>query len=87
MEKFRRIGKEIPGTMISREFSREWEPGAEPCYPIRDTENMLLFNRYRAIAEKEDRVTFGGRLGEYRYLDMDQCIASALACVKTVSQR
>ncbi|MBO6013893.1 MAG: UDP-galactopyranose mutase [Oscillospiraceae bacterium] len=80
-------GKEIPGTIITREYSREWKRGEEAFYPVRDAKNKALLSRYRALAEKETKVVFGGRLGEYRYLDMDQSIASALACVKNLFRR
>ena len=65
-------------TVISREYSQEWQIGIEPYYPINDEENSALYGRYRQLAEREDRVLFGGRLGEYRYYDMDAVIASAL---------
>jgi UDP-galactopyranose mutase len=65
-------------TVISKEFSQEWHPGIEPYYPINDEENGALYERYRQLAEKEAKVLFGGRLGEYRYYDMDAVIASAL---------
>jgi UDP-galactopyranose mutase len=67
-----------PKTVISKEFSQEWHPGIEPYYPINDEENGALYERYRQLAEKETKVLFGGRLGEYRYYDMDAVIASAL---------
>ena len=67
-------------TVISREFSQEWHPGIEPYYPINDAENGALYEKYRTLAEGESRVIFGGRLGEYRYYDMDAVIASALLC-------
>ena len=67
-------------TVISKEFSQEWHPGIEPYYPINDDENGALYEKYRTLAEGESRVIFGGRLGEYRYYDMDAVIASALLC-------
>lgn len=67
-------------TVISKEFSQEWHPGIEPYYPINDAENSALYEKYRTLAERESRVIFGGRLGEYRYYDMDAVIASALLC-------
>ena len=67
-----------PKTVISREYSSEWKPGVEPYYPINDEENSALYTKYKALAEKEEKVIFGGRLGEYRYYDMDVVIASAL---------
>ena len=62
------FGKQ-PATVISREYSSEWKPGIEPYYPINDEKNNELFARYRALAEKEEKVIFGGRLGNYRYYD------------------
>ncbi|MGP1589549.1 UDP-galactopyranose mutase [Oribacterium sp. oral taxon 102] len=73
-----REGRELPKTVISREYSSEWKPGDEPYYPVNDEKNGTLYQSYRALAEKEERVLFGGRLGEYRYYDMDQVIAAAL---------
>ena len=67
-------------TVISKEYSQEWQPGIEPYYPINDAENSALYEKYRTLAERESRVIFGGRLGEYRYYDMDAVIASALLC-------
>ena len=67
-------------TVISKEYSQEWHPGIEPYYPINDAENSALYEKYRTLAERESRVIFGGRLGEYRYYDMDAVIASALLC-------
>ena len=71
-------GEDIPKTVISREFSSEWHPGDEPYYPVNDKKNTGLYQEYRALADKESNVTFGGRLGEYRYYDMDQVIERAL---------
>lgn len=71
------FGKQ-PVTVISREYSSEWKPGIEPYYPINDERNSQLFEKYQALAEKEENVIFGGRLGNYKYYDMDQVIASAL---------
>jgi len=65
-----------PKTVISREYSAEWEAGAEPYYPINDEKNNRLFARYNLLAEKDKKVIFGGRLGDYRYYDMDQVIAN-----------
>ena len=65
-------------TVISREYSSEWKPGDEPYYPVNDEKNGTLYEQYRALAEKEEKVLFGGRLGEYKYYDMDQVIAAAL---------
>lgn len=71
-------GKNIPKTVISREFSQEWKPGDEPYYPLNDERNNRLYCEYRKLAESEPDITFGGRLGEYKYYDMDQVIAAAL---------
>ena len=73
-------GRDLPKTVISREYSSEWHPGDEPYYPVNDGKNGALYAQYRALADKEPRVVFGGRLGEYRYYDMDAVIASALDC-------
>lgn len=71
-------GNDLPKTVISREYSSEWKPGDEPYYPVNDEKNENLYKQYRALADREDRVLFGGRLGEYRYYDMDKVIASSL---------
>lgn len=68
-----------PKTVITREYSAAWQPGDEPYYPVNDQRNTELYRRYAALAEKEPHTLFGGRLGAYRYYDMDQVIASALA--------
>ena len=75
-------GRDLPKTVISREYSSEWKPGDEPYYPVNDEKNGSLYAAYKALAGKEERVVFGGRLGEYKYYDMDQVIASALQCAK-----
>ena len=67
-----------PKTVISREYSSEWKPGEEPYYPVNDEKNGALFARYKELGDAEAGVTFGGRLGEYKYYDMDQVVASAL---------
>ena len=67
-----------PKTVISREYSSEWHPGVEPYYPVNDEKNSALYAKYKALAEKEEKVVFGGRLGEYRYYDMDAVLLSAL---------
>lgn len=71
-------GREVPKTVISREFSSEWKPGDEPYYPVNNSENCALYQAYRQLAETEKKVRFCGRLGEYCYYDMDQVIAAAL---------
>ncbi len=72
-------GKELPKTVVSREYSVEWQPGDEPYYPVNDEANSALYRRYKEAADKEEKVLFGGRLAEYKYYDMDQVVASALA--------
>lgn len=72
-------GNELPKTVVSREYSSEWKPGDEPYYPVNDAKNAALLRAYQQLAVSESRVVFGGRLGEYRYYDMDQVIAAALA--------
>lgn len=67
-----------PRTVISREYSLEWNPGAEPYYPVNDSKNSALYEKYKALAQKNSKSIFGGRLAEYRYYDMDAVIASAL---------
>lgn len=67
-----------PKTVISREYSSEWKPGDEPYYPVNDEKNSKLYQAYRALADREEHVIFGGRLGEYKYYDMDAVIAAAL---------
>ena len=71
-------GREIPYTVISREYPREWKRGDEPYYPVNDEKNGARYAQYRALADGEKNVIFGGRLGEYRYYDMDQALLSAL---------
>ena len=71
-------GNDLPKTVISREYSSEWKPGDEPYYPVNDEKNGALYSKYRELAQKEKKVVFGGRLGEYKYYDMDAVIASAL---------
>ena len=75
-------GNDLPKTVISREFSSEWKPGDEPYYPVNDEKNGALFEEYIKLAEAEQNVIFGGRLGEYKYYDMDQVIAVALEATR-----
>lgn len=75
-------GNDLPKTIISKEYSSEWKPGDEPYYPVNDEKNGELYKKYKELADKEDKVIFGGRLGEYKYYDMDQVVAVALKCVK-----
>ena len=71
-----------PTTVISREYPSEWKLGEEPYYPVNNEKNEKIANRYRALAEKEENMIFGGRLGEYRYYDMDKVIMAALKAVE-----
>lgn len=71
-------GNDIPKTVISREYSSEWKPGDEPYYPVNDEKNSSLYAKYKELADSEDKVIFGGRLGEYKYYDMDTTIESVL---------
>ena len=77
-------GNDLPKTVISREYSSEWKVGDEPYYPVNDEKNGALYAQYKELAEKEANIIFGGRLGEYKYYDMDAVIASALAKAKEV---
>ncbi len=72
------LNHELPKTVISKEFSSAWKPGDEPYYPVNDDKNEALYKKYKELADEEENVIFGGRLGEYRYYDMDQVIAAAL---------
>ena len=78
------FGKQ-PGTVISREYSAEWKPGDEPYYPINDDKNNALYAKYVELAATHPRVLFGGRLGQYKYYDMDKVIAAALQMVEAES--
>lgn len=71
-------GNDLPKTVISREYSMEWKPGDEPYYPVNDEKNTTLYKQYKELADREAKVIFGGRLGEYKYYDMDQVILAAL---------
>ena len=71
-------GNDLPKPVISREYSSEWKPGDEPYYPVNDEKNSALYAEYKKLAEAENKAIFGGRLGEYKYYDMDAVIASAL---------
>ena len=71
-------GNDLPKTVIGREYSSEWKVGDEPYYPVNDEKNSELYKKYKTLAEKESKVIFGGRLGEYKYYDMDAVIDSAL---------
>ena len=71
-------GNDLPKTVISREYSSEWKLGDEPYYPVNDEKNGKLYEEYKKLAEKEENIIFGGRLGEYKYYDMDAVIVAAL---------
>ena len=71
-------GNDLSKTIISREYSGEWKPGDEPYYPVNDAKNSLLYSKYKKLADAEKKVIFGGRLGEYKYYDMDQIVAVVL---------
>ncbi len=75
------------GTVITREYPAAWKPGDEPYYPVNDERNNGLFARYQELAKKEKGVLFGGRLGQYRYYDMDKVIEAALAMVQEESEK
>lgn len=74
-------GCDLPKTVISKEYSFKWNPGDEPYYPVNDERNNEMYKKYRELADRESGVIFGGRLGEYRYYDMDQVIARALEVI------
>ncbi len=73
-----------PKTVISREYSSTWKLGDEPYYPVNDEKNGKLYLKYKELADREDKVIFGGRLGQYKYFDMDDVIDSALETLKTL---
>ncbi len=75
-------GEDLPKTVISREYSSEWKLGDEPYYPVNDEKNAKLYAQYKELADREDKVIFGGRLGEYKYYDMDQVIDAVLCMVE-----
>ena len=75
------FGKQ-PKTVVSREYSKKWEKGDEPYYPVNDEKNSMLYSKYKALAETQDKVIFGGRLGQYKYFDMHNVIREALNLVQ-----
>ena len=77
-------GNDLPKTVISREYSSEWKPGDEPYYPVNDEKNSMLYAEYKKLADAEQKVIFGGRLGEYKYYDMDAVIDSALSLAQRI---
>ena len=76
-----------PKTIISREYSKEWAIGDEPYYPVNDDKNGALFAQYKALADKEENVIFGGRLAEYKYYDMDDTIAACMQDYKRINTK
>ena len=76
-----------PDTVISKEYSKEWQPGDEPYYPVNDTRNMELYARYKALADMQENVIFGGRLAEYKYYDMHKVIERAMEVVACFCER
>ncbi len=79
--------EQVKGTVVTREYPKSWTPQEEPYYPINDEKNNKLYEAYKKRAGKEKHVLFGGRLGEYRYYDMDQVIAAALELVEAEKKR
>ena len=75
-------GNDLPKTVISKEYSSEWKLGDEPYYPVNDEKNSDLYGKYKKMADKEENVIFGGRLGEYKYYDMDKVVRAALDASK-----
>ena len=69
---------DCPKTIVSREDSIEWEPGMEPYYPVNDVKNNELYLKYKALADQEENVVFGGRLAEYKYYDMAPVIEQVM---------
>lgn len=80
-------GNDLPKTIISREYSSEWKPGDEPYYPVNDEKNSDLYEEYRKLSVSEPKVIFGGRLGEYKYYDMDKTIESVLKVTENLFDR
>ena len=81
---FEMFGQEVynnPKTVISKEYSTEWKPGMEPYYPVNDKQNTELYAKYKALADREKNMIFGGRLAEYKYYDMDDVIEAALGAL------
>ena len=73
-----------PDTVISREYSKEWQPGDEPYYPVNDEQNSSLYAQYKALADAQDKVIFGGRLAEYKYYDMHKVIERAFEVINNI---
>ena len=83
-ESFGQAVYDNPKTVISREYSSEWKQGMEPYYPVNDARNAALYEQYKALAEKEKNVYFGGRLAEYKYYDMSPTIEKAMQLADTI---
>jgi len=84
---FELFGQEVedcPDTIISREYSKEWQPGDEPYYPVNDEQNSQLYEQYKVLADAQEKVIFGGRLAEYKYYDMHKVIERAMEMMKTI---
>lgn len=79
------MGNIIPSTVISKEYSTEWKPGDEPYYPVNDEKNNKLYLQYKELANKDSHIIFGGRLGEYKYYDMDKIVEKALETYNRVN--
>ncbi len=77
-------GNDLGKTIISREYSSEWKKGDEPYYPVNDEKNSALYLKYKELADKEENVIFGGRLGEYKYYDMDKTVEVAMNKAKAI---
>ena len=77
-------GQRSKKTVITREYPEDWRPGKEPYYPVNDERNMELYRKYLELAKDYPNIIFGGRLGEYRYYDMDDVIAAALEMARSV---
>lgn len=73
---------DTPRTVISKEYSTEWQEGMEPYYPVNDEKNSNLYMKYRDLAVQEENIIFGGRLAEYKYYDMSPIVEAALAYFK-----
>lgn len=83
-EMFGQAVYDCPKTVISREYSTEWKPGMEPYYPVNDSKNNLLYEKYKTLADKEPNVIFGGRLAEYKYYDMAPVIEQVVKSIKNI---
>lgn len=75
-------GPSVGKTIVSREYSDKWDPSKEPYYPINNEKNNTLYEKYKELADRDKKVIFGGRLGQYKYYDMDKVIEEALECVR-----